>query len=311
MARTLTVVMPVYNAMPYVKEAVASILHQTYRDFRLLVVDDGSTDGSAAFLNSISDPRVEVRHQNNMGEYATTNLAIASVDSEFIAILHADDVAVPNRLEKQLDVLASHPDLACVLSNYTLVYNNIASVPCWAYGEEEVSSYTSQRYSSITPTTLCCRRNVWLELGGFRTFLPNVGDYDFLLRCEEKFPIAVINTPLVRYRHHRVTKTNTQYFEQQFCLRYVAAMAHRRRAGRSEIGLEEFREKEKLDAFFLRARRAARTTAKLMRLRSGILRSERKYCRAALSLIGVCLLWPSFAFKKAGGGLSVPPVGRE
>jgi len=108
----LTVLLPVYNGMPYLPEAVDSVLAQTFADFRLLVLDDGSTDGTAAYLGGIDDPRVDVVHQENRGLGATLNRGIGLCETEYLARMDADDVACPDRLKLQVDYMERHPAVA-------------------------------------------------------------------------------------------------------------------------------------------------------------------------------------------------------
>ncbi|MDO8793585.1 MAG: glycosyltransferase family A protein [Vicinamibacterales bacterium] len=108
----IAVIMAVYNAETYVAEAVRSVLEQTYADFHLIVIDDGSTDGSASIVESFSDPRVQlVRLPVNGGQAAAANVGIAQSRSEFIARMDADDICLPRRLERQIAFLDSHPDV--------------------------------------------------------------------------------------------------------------------------------------------------------------------------------------------------------
>jgi glycosyltransferase involved in cell wall biosynthesis len=95
--------------MPYLPEAVASILAQSERDLVLLVVDDGSTDGTAAYLASLTDRRVRVLRQPPTGLAAALNRCLELVDCEYLARMDADDVALPGRLAAQLDFMAAHP----------------------------------------------------------------------------------------------------------------------------------------------------------------------------------------------------------
>ena len=97
--------MPVHNAMPYLKEAVQSILAQTFPSFKFLIINDGSTDGSAAFLESLRDSRIQLIHQPNRGLGFTLNKGLEYCKTEFIARMDADDVSLPNRLAEQLTFL--------------------------------------------------------------------------------------------------------------------------------------------------------------------------------------------------------------
>ncbi len=111
----VTVVIPVYNRRQYVREAIESILRQTYSDFELLVIDDGSSDGTGEVVRSYVDERVRLmRHERNLGIPRTRNDGVRLARGEYIAFLDSDDVAYPMRLERQVAFLDSHRDDAAV-----------------------------------------------------------------------------------------------------------------------------------------------------------------------------------------------------
>lgn len=108
----VTVLMPVYNAEKYLKEAIESILNQTYKEFDFLIIDDGSTDGSETIINSYKDSRIIfLKNERNMGIVKTLNKGLSLIDSEYICRMDSDDIAVPKRLEKQLLYMENHPEV--------------------------------------------------------------------------------------------------------------------------------------------------------------------------------------------------------
>ena len=107
--------MPVYNAKAYVAEALESVLQQTYRDFELLVIDDGSTDDTRAIIERADDPRVSIAANDmNLGVVATLKKGLALSRGDFIARMDADDISEPDRFAKQRSYLESHPDVDIV-----------------------------------------------------------------------------------------------------------------------------------------------------------------------------------------------------
>lgn len=119
----ISVVMPVYNAEQYLKEAVDSILDQTYTDFELIAINDGSKDGSAKILDEYAkkDPRVIAVHQENKGLVATLHRAIEMARGEFIARMDGDDVSFPRRFEQQVAVLDANPDVILVAGGFEVI----------------------------------------------------------------------------------------------------------------------------------------------------------------------------------------------
>lgn len=120
----VSVVMPCYNAEKYIAEAIKSILNQTYPYFRLIIVDDGSTDKSRKIIEKYvqQDSRVHLLcNIQNQGQVYTRNRGMTECDTEYIALMDADDVALPYRFEREIMFLDSHPEIGAVGSNYQLI----------------------------------------------------------------------------------------------------------------------------------------------------------------------------------------------
>ena len=110
----LTVLLPAYNAGLYLREAIDSILAQTYTDFEFLIINDGSKDDTKEIIDSYNDPRINATHQENKGLITTLNEGIVAASGDIIARMDADDVCLPNRLQLQMDYLDKHPDYVLV-----------------------------------------------------------------------------------------------------------------------------------------------------------------------------------------------------
>lgn len=113
-APLISVLLPVYNAALYIREAIESILGQTYRHYELIVINDGSTDGSDRIIKAIQDPRIRVIDQPKRGLSASLNRAIAIAQGDYFARQDADDIALPRRLERQVEFLKCHPNVGMV-----------------------------------------------------------------------------------------------------------------------------------------------------------------------------------------------------
>ena len=110
----VTVLMPVYNGEKYLEEAIDSVLAQTLPDFEFLIIDDGSTDKTPQILKSYTDTRLRLFHQNNRGLTRSLNKGIQFSGGEYVARMDADDIALPERLEKQVKFLDEHPEIGVV-----------------------------------------------------------------------------------------------------------------------------------------------------------------------------------------------------
>ena len=117
----LSVVMAVYNGEKYLKEAIDSILNQSFGDFEFIIVNDGSTDDTQLILESYKDARIRIISQQNAGLSKSLNRGIAIATGQFIARIDADDNALPHRLEKQMEVLTKHPNIVLLGSNANII----------------------------------------------------------------------------------------------------------------------------------------------------------------------------------------------
>jgi glycosyltransferase involved in cell wall biosynthesis len=114
----VSVILPTYNYAHYIEEAVESVLHQTFSDFELIIVDDGSTDDTQSVLSRIDDPRIQIVSTPNRGLCAACNEGLDRARGEFIAFLGADDRFRPDKLERQVGMMEAEPDLATVFTNF-------------------------------------------------------------------------------------------------------------------------------------------------------------------------------------------------
>jgi hypothetical protein len=233
-----------------------------------------------------------------MGEVATCNQAVESVDSDFVAFLHQDDIAMPSRLQKQRDFLVSHPDYACIVSNFVRFSGTRSLGSYWTSATGDVSDYDCGRFGSNIPSTLCVRRANWLELGGFRSSLRMGGDYDFFLRCEERFKMAMFHEPLVMYRIHAKQTTTRKFPELQIRSQYVAAIAALRRAGEPEIPFDEFRQSRISASPFINWLRKRNKSGEFRFRKAGIEFREGKVVAGTYDLLVAIFLAPQHVFSR-------------
>lgn len=121
----VTVLLPVYNGEKYIAQAIESILNQSFRNFELRIIDDGSKDSSVKIVQSYSDPRIRiVKNPQNLGLVQTLNRGITLIKSEYLARMDADDIALPDRLEKQLLFMQARPEVGLLGGAIQLVDEN-------------------------------------------------------------------------------------------------------------------------------------------------------------------------------------------
>lgn len=198
----ITVVMPVYNAGSCLRAAVYSILAQTCRDFELLIIDDGSTDGAVDEIAGIEDPRIRiVRNSRNLGLAATLNAGIDLACGEYFARMDQDDVAYPERLEKQLALLRADPNLDLVAVRcITISAADVAlGLLPWACTHESITARPWLGFYLPHPTWMA--RTEWFR--SHRYHIPEIHlseDQELLLRSYSESRFATVPEVLFAYR---------------------------------------------------------------------------------------------------------------
>ncbi len=200
----VSVVIPSYNCERYLPEAIDSVLAQTYQDFEIIVVDDGSTDRTANVLSQYGD-RVRAVYQQNQGVANARNHGIQLARGEWIAFLDADDVLLPHKLEAQLAVADAHAGLGMIHSGWNRVDaegNVLMPVELWRQ-VPELTLESWLRWKPVLPSAMLFQRK-WLEqIGGFDPRFPPAEDTELVLRlalkgCQAKWlPQITVN-----YRQH-------------------------------------------------------------------------------------------------------------
>lgn len=242
---TISVLIPVYNVAAYVAEALASIQSQTFTDIEIVVVDDGSTDGTLRRVEQIAsaDSRIKVvRAPRNLGLPHALNLGLAFCRGPFIARMDGDDIALPTRLEKQLRFLKENPNIALV---------GCACSPIDQFGNPIPGagiSYKPATQAAITKTMLlstpCChvwlaRREIYAALSNYRQ-IPVAEDHDFLLRAVSAgFQLGNLTEALMQIRT-RVGQLSS-HLQQMKAYYYVVALHNERvKRGKDSFSLKNF-----------------------------------------------------------------------
>jgi GT2 family glycosyltransferase len=227
--------MPVYNAEPFVAAAMQSVLAQTMRDLELIVVDDGSTDGSltAALAVAAADQRVKVLQQTNAGVSVAMNTAIAAASTPLIARLDADDIALPQRLTVQMDYLDSHPTIAAVGSAARVISESGDTDQYIRHPTSPAEvRMAMERDSAIVNSSAMMRTDAVRTIGGCRRAFEASEDYDLWLRLLDSHELANLPDVLVHYRIHRgqiSTRRRFQIVLGRLAARYSAKLRRERR----------------------------------------------------------------------------------
>jgi glycosyltransferase involved in cell wall biosynthesis len=198
--------MPVYNGDRYLVEAIESILNQTFNDFELLIVDDGSRDRSLAILQSYAkrDIRIRLLSRENRGLVASLNQLIGIARGKLLARMDADDVSLPERFTLQVKFLQHHPDCVCVGGaqdwiderGRLLIHRNAAE------SDAENQTLLLSGQTSINHPSAMMRRQAVLQVGGYDETLFLAEDLDLWLRLGEIGKLANLPQTVLRYRQH-------------------------------------------------------------------------------------------------------------
>lgn len=228
--------MPVFNSERFVAEAIESVLGQTFGELELIVIDDGSTDRSREIVSQFArlDSRVRlVANHSNLGVGRASNRAWRVARAPYIARLDSDDVALPDRLSKQVSFLDAHPEVAVVGGALIRIDERGAhgSISTFPTSERGIRA-TLQRHNCIAHSAALIRRSALHDIGGYR--LNEAGDFDLWLRLSERWPLANLAEPVVLYREHREQVTRTSYERQAAATLAARASAKARRAGRKD-----------------------------------------------------------------------------
>ena len=195
--------MSVYNSSLYLKQAIDSVLKQTYYNFEFIIINDGSTDESLSIIKSYSDNRIKLlENDGNKGLIYSLNRGIAEASGEYIARMDADDVCVNTRFEKQVHYMDAHPDVGVLSSDY-FSFNEISKRYMHSInGDSKIRTFLLFTATVCHPT-LMIRKSV-LETNGlsYSTSAKHVEDFDLWTRLALHTKFATINEALLLYRDH-------------------------------------------------------------------------------------------------------------
>ncbi len=233
-APKVSVIMPMYNAMPFLKQAIGSILYQTFQDFELLVVDNGSTDGSLDYVQSLSDPRIRTVSEPNRGSGNAITTGIWLAQGEFLAVMDSDDVADRSRLRIEVEFLDSHPDIVLVGSRFAfLIDSRVVDVPPQPREHHHIMQALLQGRPVICNSSTMFRAAEARAVGGHR--LPGPGhDLDFFLRMGEVGKLYNIPDVLHFYTLHGASTSIVRMAEVNRWHAFSVACAKARLDGAKE-----------------------------------------------------------------------------
>ncbi|MCR5624747.1 MAG: glycosyltransferase [Lachnospiraceae bacterium] len=199
----VSLIMKVYNGEKYIREAIDSILSQTFKDFEFLILDDASTDASAEIINSYNDERIRlIQLKENKGLIYGQNLLIDEAMGEYIAVMDCDDISYPDRFKKQVDYLDKHPEvIMCGSSRKDIIDGRVEeNIPCLQLSNESISFLMCFGNYIFTHSSIMFRADLYKK-EGFRYGEVDISeDYAIILAMSRKYKVYCIPERLVAYR---------------------------------------------------------------------------------------------------------------
>jgi glycosyltransferase involved in cell wall biosynthesis len=210
----VTVIIPTYNRAYILSQAIESVLAQTMEDFDLIIVDDGSTDGTTEIVRGFSDSRIRYINQGNAGPGMARNRGVAEATSRYVSFLDSDDLWTPDKLSSCLTFLSDHPEAGGIFHDFewrrgdevrsSFVRSHSTEMLAWLAGESypegtlipnRALHLMLLREIPIKPTTLTLDSLAFKTIGGFNSWA-SAEDWEFLLRFTEKNRLAYLDRPL-------------------------------------------------------------------------------------------------------------------
>jgi len=226
MNNSFTVIIPLYNKEPYIKRALETVLNQTYDNFEIIIIDDGSTDEGVRIVSSIQDTRIKVFSQINSGVSAARNRGALLAKNQYLAFLDADDTWEPNFLQEISNLIDEFPYAGIYATNNKFIYpsgkvmlesfsdlfngNNIGII------EDYFGLFAKIQKSPFSNSNLCIPKKIYDEFGGYKEGVKLTEDSDLWCRIALKYDVAFSVKPLANYFVALEGSTHTIFENKDF-----------------------------------------------------------------------------------------------
>jgi glycosyltransferase involved in cell wall biosynthesis len=217
----ISVIIPAYNAEKTIQETIESVLNQTFSDWELIVVNDGSQDRTVEVVSQIKDSRIKVFSYANAGVSASRNRGFEKSVGEFIAFLDADDLWTPDKLESQLNALHSHPEAAVAYSWTDYIDESSRFLHPGRHITLNGNVYPQMlvRFFLENGSNFLVRREAFLKVGGFNESLFMSEDRECCIRLAKEYEFVAVPRPQILYRKSAGTASDSAYKYERECLK--------------------------------------------------------------------------------------------
>ncbi len=219
----ISVVIPAYNAEKTIRETIESVLNQTFHDFELIVVNDGSQDSTLDIVSSIKDPRLQVLSYENGGISISRNRGIEEACGEFISFIDADDLWTPDKLEAQLKALQTNPQAAVAYSWVDYIHEDGTFFRHGNYVTINGNAYEKILVQSVLEngSNPLIRKEALNEVGGFNQSLTPPEDWDMWLRLAKHYDFVTVPYPQILYRMSSHSASNNIVKMEKGSLKFI------------------------------------------------------------------------------------------
>jgi glycosyltransferase involved in cell wall biosynthesis len=219
----ISVIIPAYNGEKTIRETIESVLNQSFKDFEILVINDGSQDATLDIINSIKDFRLKVFSYSNAGQAVSRNRGFSQSSGEFIAFLDADDLWTPTKLEAQLKALQDNPQAAVAYS-----WSDFIDEKGQFLRGASRSTLSGDVYAKLLLTDFLdngsnplIRRQALIEVGGFDETLTPAEDWDMWLRLAARYHFVLVPAPHILYRLSANSESSNLLRMESACVRVI------------------------------------------------------------------------------------------
>jgi glycosyltransferase involved in cell wall biosynthesis len=297
----ISVVMPAYNAQAYIAQAIESILKQSFTDYEFIIVDDGSTDRTAEVIRNYAerDSRILFVQGQHGGVSAALNLGLERARAPWIAIMHADDVALRERLERQHAAsLTDHRVVIWGTNGYHIGVRG-RRLSAFFVGPTSHEDYIERRQrfeiiQCIHPTAML-RRDIALKVGGYNSDFDAGEDIDLFERMLEYGELRTLDEPLIEYRVHANSLSMQHHLEVVTIMRFVEERQRRRLQGQPLPEFAAFVKQSEQVSFLARLRVLMQESSRLNYRSAGLAVGDNRYVPAAYHLTLALLFNPRYA----------------
>ena len=219
----ISVVIPVYNGEKTIKETIESILNQTFSDFELIIINDGAQDSTLEIVSTIQDPRVKVFSYPNAGLSASRNRGIKLATGEYIALIDADDLWRPDKLEAQFLALQANPKAAVAYSwtDFIDESSQVLRQGCYISASGDIYANLLVVNFLENGSNPLIRKQAFTEVGTFDESLGNAADWDMWLRLAAHYHFVAVSSPQILYRQSSNSMSSNVSKQEAECLEVI------------------------------------------------------------------------------------------